>query len=546
MKEHRPKDIPEARAPPATKPVDVHGDVVDEIANKTKDLTYVGGARRRSAGTLDKSTNRSHSKSIRSIKKKTKKRNSGAGARVLDLTMEPIIPPGTAGIPATSNPYKSLASPDTDRDMPLQDLQPLEKRDTSRERRRTKSLKEVVDKITIDASNEGGNLNLESRVENAEAEASDGGNPLHGASAAAPPTPGTELAVGAPEGTPAASSAQDNTQPKIPDDKLETIIETIIEKETGREEENNIAATSDEDDEYYSDSDNQEEEVAESTLLKDSPVTTPPDGITVLPKALIDTSKNDPDPDPKFESTPKKQTNEMEAENLNTSTKSTPNVSITTPLALDKRNISVPQITVDQIEDVGKDDKSEPDTSSNSNLLTTAKPNTDSDKRADMSPPIISGYSPTTSEDSDFTEELPEKLLKIQSEASLISSPNSKNVFIDKSYWELIGSAAVKMGWSKEILTNRLDKKALYKSNVVRNSKKLLMSQLGSNIDASYTGIGRPSQVETEEQLAFVLHLHDTISSVDINVKTTVKDKSQSTLRSYLKKPDFRSKKQGL
>jgi hypothetical protein len=326
---------------------------------------------------------------------------------------------------------------------------------------------------------------------------------------------------------------------------LAQLVETIIEKETGREDENNIVATSDdEDDEYYSDSDNQEEEVAESTLLKDSPVTTPPDGITVLPKALIDTSKNEPDPDPKFESTPKKQTNEME--NLTNSTKSTSNVSKTTPLALDKRNISVPQITVDQIEDVGKDDKSEPDTTSNSNLLTTTKPNNDSDKRADMSPPIISGYSPTTSEDSDFTEELPEKLLKIQSEASLISSPNSKNVFIDKSYWELIGSAAVKMGWSKEILTTRLNNKALYKSNVVRNSKKLLMSQLGSNIDASYTGIGRPSQVETEEQLAFVLHLHDTISSVDINVKTTVKDKSQSTLRSYLKKPEFRPKKQGL
>ena len=164
-----------------------------------------------------------------------------------------------------------------------------------------------------------------------------------------------------------------------------------------------------------------------------------------------------------------------------------------------------------------------------------------------MSPPIISGYSPVTSEDSDFMEELPEKLQKIQSEASLISSPNSKNVFIDKSYWELVGSAAVKMGWNKEVLTTRLNTKALYKSNVIRNSKKLLMSQLGSNIDASYTGIGRPFQVETEEQLAFVVHLHETISSVDINTKTTMKDKSQSSLRSYLKKPEsIRSKKQGL
>ena len=73
------------------------------------------------------------------------------------------------------------------------------------------------------------------------------------------------------------------------------------------------------------------------------------------------------------------------------------------------------------------------------------------------------------------------------------------------------------------------------------------MSQLGSNIDASYIGIGRPSQVETEEQLAFVNLLHETISSVDINKKAVMKDKSQSSLRSYLKKPEsIRSKKQGL
>ena len=103
----------------------------------------------------------------------------------------------------------------------------------------------------------------------------------------------------------------------------------------------------------------------------------------------------------------------------------------------DLRNVSVPQIIVDDTEDVGKDDKSKPDTSPKSIIDLT--------KSADLSPPILSGYSPATSEDSDFMEELPEKLQKIQSEASLISSPNSKNVFIDKSYWEMIGSAAVKM-----------------------------------------------------------------------------------------------------
>ena len=111
----------------------------------------------------------------------------------------------------------------------------------------------------------------------------------------------------------------------------------------------------------------------------------------------------------------------------------------------------------------------------------------------------------------------------------------------------MIGSAAVKMEWNKDILTTRLNAKSLYKSNVIRESKKLLMSQLGSNINASYTAIGRPSQVETGEQLVFVNLLHETISSVDVIKKATTKDKSQTNLRSYLKKPEgFRTKKSGL
>ena len=199
-------------------------------------------------------------------------------------------------------------------------------------------------------------------------------------------------------------------------------------------------------------------------------------------------------------------------------------------------NITVPKIVVDDMEEVSKDENPKPDTSS--------KPTIDLES-ADRSPPILSGYSPAN-EDSDFIEELPEKLQKIQSEASLISSPNSKNVFIDKSYWEMIGSAAAKMEWNHETLTTRLNAKSLYKSNVIRDSKKLLMSQLGSSINASYTAIGRPSQVETEEQLAFVNLLHETISSVEATKKAVSKDKSQTNLRSYLKKPEgFRAKKSG-
>ena len=142
----------------------------------------------------------------------------------------------------------------------------------------------------------------------------------------------------------------------------------------------------------------------------------------------------------------------------------------------------------------------------------------------------MSGFSPSTSDDNDFNDELPEKLQKIHVEASQINSPRSKNVFIDKSYWEMVGSAAVKMEWNSEILKTWLNAKSLYKSNVIRDSKRLLTSQLGSNINTTYTAIGRPSQVETDEQLAFVNLLHETIAKVDVGVtkKAATKDITQS------------------
>ena len=109
----------------------------------------------------------------------------------------------------------------------------------------------------------------------------------------------------------------------------------------------------------------------------------------------------------------------------------------------------------------------------------------------------------------------------------------------------MIGSAAVKMEWNHETLTTRLNAKSLYKSNVIRDSKRLLTSQLGSNINTTYTAIGRPSQVETEEQLAFVNLLHKTIASVDVTKKAVTKDKAQTNLRSFLKKQmAFAPKKQ--
>ena len=65
MNEHRPKEIP-PRHPPAKKPTDVHGDAIEAIDKElTKDLTYVGGTRRKSAGPTDKSLNKSHNKSLK-------------------------------------------------------------------------------------------------------------------------------------------------------------------------------------------------------------------------------------------------------------------------------------------------------------------------------------------------------------------------------------------------------------------------------------------------------------------------------------------------
>ena len=423
-----------------------------------------------------------------------------------------------------------MAGLDANKDQP-----PLERRTTGRDRLRRKSLDEYVNKVSNEYLNqscteEGLRASVDSNKKGGTgAEASEGSNPLHGASAPTPSIPVFELAGGAPGGAPAASSTHMDTPSTHLNDNSQ------IQEEISNEGQNNTGDTSDEEEEaYYTDPENQDK-VIESTVLQGSPSTIS-DGIKALPNILTGNLRSDPDP--KFESTPKKNAHESESENINISTKGTSEVhEIITNMVEDLRNISVPKIIVNDSEEVGKDDNPKPDTSPKS---------TNDLEGADKSPPILSGYSHALSEDSDFIEELPEKLQKIQSEASLISSPNSKNVFIDKSYWEMIGSAAAKMEWNHETLTTRLNAKSLYKSNVIRDSKRLLMSQLGSSINASYTAISRPSQVKTEEHLAFVILLHETISSVDVSKKAVVKDKSQTNLRSFLKKPDgFRTKKTG-
>ena len=107
----------------------------------------------------------------------------------------------------------------------------------------------------------------------------------------------------------------------------------------------------------------------------------------------------------------------------------------------------------------------------------------------------------------------------------------------------MVGTASVNMEWNTEVLNNRLETKSLYKSGVVRDSKKLLTSQLGSNINKNYTAIGRLSQVENEEQLTFKNKLHDTIIKVDIGATKKVVKKDKSQPKSYLKPPGYRKDK---
>ena len=107
------------------------------------------------------------------------------------------------------------------------------------------------------------------------------------------------------------------------------------------------------------------------------------------------------------------------------------------------RNTNVPKIVVREEEDAGEDEKSLPEVPSES-----SNENKEVEILNNRSSPIISSYSPPLSDGADLMDELPEKLQKIQNEASLINSPASKNVFIDRSYWEMVGTASVNMEWN--------------------------------------------------------------------------------------------------
>ena len=298
--------------------------------------------------------------------KKTK--NSVAGASV--LSSEPIIPPGIEGIPPSGNLYAPLAGLGTNQNQSLQVGHPLERRTTSRERRKRRSLDEYVSNLENESCTEDGiPVIVDSSKKGVNGtEASEERNLLHGASVPSPPEniSGVEVVEGAPSGAPSASSTQIPTPHFQPEENSLNPGEKIV----NREGPPIIVDTSaEEDKEFYTDTETQDSEAENDTVLQGSPKPLTTAGITALTNLLITEnprSSPEPSPDPRFKSTPKKKVTENKNKEIITSPKGTPGIPeiITKPLGEEHRNTTVPEIIVHDIEDAGKDDKSRPEVSS--------------------------------------------------------------------------------------------------------------------------------------------------------------------------------------
>ena len=87
---------------------------------------------------------------------------------------------------------------------------------------------------------------------------------------------------------------------------------------------------------------------------------------------------------------------------------------------------------------------------------------------------------------------------EIQTQANHLNSPRTRNNFIDREYWGMVGEAASNLNWNWDKLLERVKNKTLFKSGVVRNAKRLLQSPLGTSIDTNYVTIGNPEQIDTD------------------------------------------------
>ena len=110
----------------------------------------------------------------------------------------------------------------------------LERKTTGRDRLRRKSLDEYVNKISNEYLNEScTEEDLRASVDSNKkggtgAEASEGSNPLHGASAPPPSIPVLELAGGAPGEAPVVSSTHMDTPSNHLNDNSQTLIPVFL------------------------------------------------------------------------------------------------------------------------------------------------------------------------------------------------------------------------------------------------------------------------------------------------------------------------------
>ena len=151
------------------------------------------------------------------------------------------------------------------------------------------------------------------------------------------------------------------------------------------------------------------------------------------------------------------------------------------------------------------------------------------DGEAGVSPPQsidgVTGVSPIISE-----EEIANEINKIGDLSQEQPTPKRQNQIIIENFWESVGASAKNLKFNETELEKRLEVKSLFKSNEIRKAKGLLESFSGGDMDTTYPQIGKPSQIETSEQLAFVLHLHKIIKETERGPTSIPKSKKQSKM----------------
>ena len=137
----------------------------------------------------------------------------------------------------------------------------------------------------------------------------------------------------------------------------------------------------------------------------------------------------------------------------------------------------------------------------------------------------VAGVTPIINE-----EDIEKEIIKISELSQQLPTPKRQNQFIIGEYWESVGVSAKNLKFSESDLEKRLEMKSLFKSHEIRKAKGLLESFSGGDKDISYPQIGRPSQIETSEQVDFVKLLHKTIKETEKGPTTLPKKQKTSKM----------------